>query len=696
MNAIRAFFGRVRKNGVRRTGAVNTVSMGRERTFVAYDIGEDTFIFEKGIDRALGTRPSVLIAAKGDLRRRTKGRVLTISTGNHSVAAFPLLDGRFWKLSNLPSPKRGEALMHAILCANVVEGRIEISQREVRSEGLFKADEWLLGTVGFALPDVVMLERNELTLEHYRRLGQEWRVKPLESTEAGMKCALAASKKRISCKLRYYHSARGVHFLSFAEFARFAGLARSEPEEFVRGLRELVSIFEGNAVSFTRMTKHRGHHEIELFGTRRGISVDKIVPELEKLMEAIELGRIGQLGVIQKADEIVELYRSLLSQPELADENSRTFTETLYMYVTGEIYAIVGEGSTPAFDDRRTALPGATFADGRPTYHPGVDDRTEVLLSNVRGMMSKDEAIEYANVYELHGENPKSGDEATREVVYKTTMRPLETSLVVKRLSTSSPGYARYVLARIGALRALGVTLSGYYRMLRRRATSGRERSYDYYLRMRCPGEPLEAIPPYYFCTADDSSVEEKDIVLGVAGLMGDAAAQNLAMKKYDAATDSPLFGIGKEIYDFEYDNKEGRVTPKGVATCSIRGSLGWPCTDLTEENLARAFDFYLSRYARVMLDFQRGHSAPLAEVAETFMEGFERRTNAMEWHMSVMRDRFEDFVPEVPSRFAFARKWRFLMWSLERQRRRMAQVRKLFLEKVEEVANEDDRNHPQ
>jgi hypothetical protein len=41
------------------------------------------------------------------------------------------------------------------------------------------------------------------------------------------------------------------------------------------------------------MVKHRGHHEVELFGVPRGVAVEKVVPELEKLMESIALGRIG-------------------------------------------------------------------------------------------------------------------------------------------------------------------------------------------------------------------------------------------------------------------------------------------------------------------------------------------------------------------------------------------------------------------
>ena len=178
MNAIRQFLSRICQTGVRRPGCVKTVAMGRERVFRAWDVGDDTFIFEKGISTHLGERPSVLVAEKRDLRHGKVGRVFTMTTGNHSVAAFPLLDGRFWKISRLPSSRRGDVLMHCILCANVVNETIEISQRDVPSPKLYAADGWLLGSLGFAMNDIVMGDRNETTLAHYRELGQEWRVKP--------------------------------------------------------------------------------------------------------------------------------------------------------------------------------------------------------------------------------------------------------------------------------------------------------------------------------------------------------------------------------------------------------------------------------------------------------------------------------------------------------------------------------------
>ena len=74
MSAIRQLLNRVKTEGARRSGTVTTVSMGRERTFEAFDIGDDTFVLEKGVVGHLGERPSVLLVEKRQLRRRTKGR----------------------------------------------------------------------------------------------------------------------------------------------------------------------------------------------------------------------------------------------------------------------------------------------------------------------------------------------------------------------------------------------------------------------------------------------------------------------------------------------------------------------------------------------------------------------------------------------------------------------------------------------
>ena len=681
---------RFKREWTRRPSGVTTRAMGRERHFNAFDLGDDTFVFERGVWKGLDEQASVLIVDKSELRRGAHGYVMTATTGNHSVAALPLLGGQFWDLAKVPQHRRGEVMMQAVLCANVVGGKLEISQRDVPCRRLTAIDDWLTGTLHFPMGSVVMVERNDATLEYYRSRGQEWRVKPLAWTENEMKVALAASRKKISTGFRYYHSVKGVHFLSYSDFHAFAALADTDWDSFRAQLRELVSVFEGHEMSFTRMPKYHGHHEIEFFGLSRGVALERIVPKLELLMEGIVLGRVPQMVAERRIMEIDVLYKSLLTRPEMADDRSAAFISTLYMHLTGEIYSVMGEGATPAFDDRRTALPGATFVEGRPVFHPGVDARSEVLLSNIRALVSKDENVEYANVYELRNENTPDPDGksiglgATREIVYKTNRCPLERSLVEKRLSHPGRGYGGYVMSRIEVFKSLGVALSEY-RLLRRRAHE-RKRVLDYFIRTRCEGEPREDIPANYFQMAGEfggrEAGEDPQVVTALALLMGDAAAQNLVMKKYDPVTKSCLFDVGKEIYRFAFDIKAGRQMPRTVSCCSIRGSFGWPDLSFTDANLDAVATFYMKAYAEALRRFAAAHQiVPEGELAKSFFEGFEFRSRAVEWQFTIRRDQFESFDPHLPGRYGFLPKWRFVLWSLERQVRRMDDFKAAFFD---------------
>ncbi len=678
---------RILDGAPRRAAAVVTRAMGRRRLFHAYDVGDDTFVFEKGVWLHLDAHASVLVVAKRDLRHNGgPGYVMTVTTGNHSVAALPLLQGQLWDLCRLSSARRGETMMYGVLCANVVGGKLEISQRDVPCRRLAAADDWLTGTLGFACGDVVMVERNEQALEHFRRRGQEWRVKPLAWTGREMSAALAASRKRISTDIRYYHGSRGVHFLSYAGFHRLCEQAKDDFPAFRAGLHELVSVFEGHETSFLRQNKYHGHHEVELFGLPRGVALERLVPELELLMEKIELRRISEADAAARMAEIDALFKSLLTRPELADDTSKAFVETLYMYLTGEIYSVMGEGATPAFDDRRTALPGARFEQGRPAFDPLCDARSEVLLANLRALVSRDEFVEYANVYELRTVDDELdlpiGEGTTREVVYKTNRRPLAASFVEKRLARTGHGYGSYVIARAQGFKSLGVALPDYRLLRRRRNEKVRG---DFFIRTRCEGEPLADIPSGTFQLAGEfggaEAGEDPQVVLALAFLMGDAAAQNLAMKKYDPATRTPRYDVGKEIYRFGYDIKAGRLLPQGVSFCSVRGSLGWPDVSHTDRNLDAIAAFYLASYAKALADFAAKHPvSPLADLGERFFAGFEFRLRALEWAFTLQRDAFEDFDPALPPRYGFLPKWRFALWALERHVRRIASLRAKFL----------------
>ena len=684
----------LRAEGVRRPGKVVRTFMGREMQFQAYDRGNDTLVFENDVWAHVDERASVLFARKRDLGvGGARGHVVTFTTGNHAVAAMPLLGGELWNLCRIPSSRRSEVMSGSVLCANVVAGRIEVSQRDVPCKLLVEIDEWLRGDMGFAPEDVVFADRNEETLDHFRTLGEEWRVKPLVWSEREMRAALDSSRKTIGISLRYYHSSRGVHFLSYTDFHAFVARAAEDPSAFRAQLCELASRFEECDTSLLRQPKFRGHHEVELFGIPPGVAEERLLPALEKL--AAEVCKpcrgaaplaVSQLKALAAADS---LYKSLLASPEFADDTSREFTESMYAHLAGAVYAISNDGGAPAFDQRRTALPGATFVDGVPSYHSGCDARSEILLSNLRGLLSKGEKLEYANVYELRSEDPAAaaiptGSGKTREIVYKTNLGPTTRALVEKRLSHPGAGYGEYVLARIAAMKALGVSLAEY-KLLRRRATR-RRGVYDFYIRTRCEGDPLWRLPANLFRAGERARTDEDaHVVRALAGYIGDAAAQNMAMKKYDPVAKSCLFGVGKEIYRFSYDIKTGRQMPSGVSICSVRGSFGWPDVSCTEENFEACAKFYASAYAKTLHRFAKAHSAvPREELAAAFLDGFEHRSRAMAWEYRRQHDAFESFAPTLPSTYDFHRKWRFVLWSLLEQSRAVDAMKTAIFENIQ------------
>ena len=689
------FIARVRREARQKPAHVTLKAMGHERVFYGYDWGGDTFVFEKDVWKNLENHSPILIVRKQDLVKGTGGYILTLTTGNHTVAAIPLLSGLFWNLGRVPATQRSKVLQTRIVCANVVNGVIEMSQREVPASSITSADEWLQ-SVGFALHEVIMAERNDVTLEFYRRQGQEWRIKPLAWTRREMESALAASRTRINTCLRYYHSAKGVHFLAYSDFHALIGLVGSDYALFVECLRELVSIFEGDVRSCMRTLKFHGHNEIELFGLRRGVACERLVPELEKLMEGIALKRLNPDEVTARLQGIDGLFKASLERPELSQEESDDFVETLYMHLTGEIYYGHGGSVSPAFDDRRTALPGATFRGGRPDFHPGADDRTRVLLANVEQMMSQDEVVEFANIYEVRSESDATNNLAvgvgvTREIVFKTNRRPLCTSLIEKRLALKTPGYGSYMLARVQAFKALGVGFGEYRLLMRLDSHAGREM--NYFIRNRCPGEPVDDIPPRMFQKTGEfggsEEGEDPDVVLALGALLGDAAAQNLTLKKFFPENRGCRFGVGKEVFEFGYDIMSKREMPMRVTLCSIRGCFGWPDTSYTEGNLNTLFDFYIGCYAQVLYRYWCKHkeAVQLEELVERFFDGFEFKTREMHWNYSVRREQFDEFDPLLRKHYAFGKKWRFALWSLDRQLRRIDQLRVLFAEKVSRVA---------
>jgi hypothetical protein len=695
-NVIWSLIGRIRREARRKPEVVTLRVMGQDRVFLAFDWGSDTFVLERGV-WAMAERQDrdpILIVRKSVLVSGAPGFVFTLTRGNHSVAALPLLGGQFWNLGRVAPKRRTAVMTHDVVCANVVGDTIEISQRDVPTRRVVDADDWLRSMMGLALDRVVLAERTDVTLDYYRRQGQEWRIKPLAWTRKEMELALHASRARIGTCLHYHHSAKGVHFLTYPDFRQLVQHVESDYSSFVACLRELVAIPEGLKGSYMRSDKFHGHHEIELFGLRPGQAEREIIPKIEQLIEGITLNRLGREDVVAAMQHLSDVFRQSLVAPELADEASDAFVETMYKHLTGEIYYGTPDEVTPAFDDRRTALPGATYRGGRPEVHPGADDRSRAIIEYVAASLSHHEMIDYVNLYEVRGVNETTlGHGATREIVYKTNRMPLSTRLIEKRLAHTGSGYGNYMMARVQAFRCLGASFGSYHLLARHDRRS--ERDVHYFIRSRCPGEAFGAIPRSRFLLPSDSGgaegAEDPETILAVAALAGDAAAQNMVLKKYIPQTRNCRFGEGKEIIEFGYDVQRMREMPLRVHLCSARGTLGWEDTAWTPANLQAVFEFYTSCYAKVIHAFWLAHRdfIRIEPLRTRFLDGFAGRIREMNWNYISRREQFDAFEPNVNPAFQFRAKWAFALWALERQARRMDIVQVLFTTKLEQLVAE-------
>ena len=90
---IKRFFRKLRTAAARRPQRVVVTAMGSQKVFHAYDLGADTIVFERDVWEVMDEHASVLVAEKNDLAPGSFGHLLTVTSGNHSVAALPLLSG---------------------------------------------------------------------------------------------------------------------------------------------------------------------------------------------------------------------------------------------------------------------------------------------------------------------------------------------------------------------------------------------------------------------------------------------------------------------------------------------------------------------------------------------------------------------------------------------------------------------------
>jgi hypothetical protein len=305
--------------------------------------------------------------------------------------------------------------------------------------------------------------------------------------------------------------------------------------------------------------------------------------------------------------------------------------------------------------------------------------------------LSHNEYAEFINICDVRSTKVlSSGSGQSREIVMKTNRTPVPNAYVQKRLSSVRAGYANYLLTRANVFRSLGADYP-FFQLISVTSHDQHKGETPYFIRSRCPGDPLDAIPAALLKVDPENpeSNEDPNVILKLAELYGWAAAQNLVVKKYiPGETPTCRFGRGKEIFQFIYDARYHRPMPARVRVCSIRGTMGWPNLTQNSTNLRDVHRFYLHAYAVALGKFWRQHAetCTLNECASAFFNGFERKTEAMQWAYYRDRENFDTFDPGLRPVYNFRARLDFALWGLDRAGKDLPALREHFMDHVRDV----------
>ncbi len=675
---------------------------GNTRNFVKYDIGPDSIIAEEGILRPKyhDRRRSVIFANKSALKRGARGLLITATIGDFGSILIPLLLGKLQVPSRIQPQDYTPTIRDRILLIGVESDGLKFFQRDTDFTLLIQADAWFQKQ-GVPLDAITFQESTVDAIAYCQPLGQLWRINRQACTQSEISDVIDDAWQFGGHECHYYISQKGVAYLPFWEFKHVGDLCKANFEAFSSVLKEWVSIADGFPLSNMRRIKYHDKHAVELLGVDRHISDTVITSALELLCQNITLGRMTQQEAYDTYQGILEIFQHTCKSHLLSLDNVEAQI-ALYQLILEQTDAPIP--SRIRLDERRIALPGATFINGKPHFHPGVDTRTRAIIRHITQSLNQDEAIDYLNVFLLRSSKSLDIVGNSREIVYRTNCAPGEISLIEKKLAQHAVDYGRYMLTRAKSFQALSIVYPDFQLVSRQEAIGkSTQRVSHYFLRTRCPGEPLDAIGKNYFEPAHvesetrgllqaDLPDEDRQTVIALAAFLGRAAAMNLIVKKYiktAKGTATCRFNKGKEIFQFAYCQAQQREVPIAVRICSVRGVMGWPSLETSQQNLDAIYAFYTPIYAKALFDFWLKHrtATSLNDLASAFYDGYEQQLCESHWAYQQRRDEFDQFTPQLSARYHFVEKWQFTLWAMNRHYHDIPTTRERFMDAVGDLA---------
>lgn len=670
--------------------STHTIETSRGRvSFTCYRYNNDLFLLPDGsLKYRRAHRYPAIAIQQADLNLSSKkGWLFAFCEGNFSTLLTPLFSGAFGKeLANIPKEKRSDTLLYRVVYMNRSKKGLELFQRDTAFNLLIEADQWL-ESLGLALDQRLFFERTPEILKYTEEHGLLWRVRPKVYALDEKKETIRHAWQRVESSACYYVSIRGVHWLCYEEFSRIVKLVEKDMEAALACLYEWVAAPRGKALAAMCRPK-ANHHAIEFLGVKREDAEIYLIAPLMELLAAVKAKKVKQKDLADAFLALQRIFFHLLEDPQYADLSTPEMVDKCYTLLFDDSKSKPVQ-QTIDFDERRMAVPGVSFIDGKAIPHPGADAHSLMIVNHFAQRLSFNEKIESINIFVVRSTKTLTSESSrSREIVIKTNRTPVPISYIQKKLSSVRVGYSDYLLARANVFRSLGSDIPAF-EVLTIDARGQSEES-PYFLRTRCPGDPINAIPDSYFKINVNNlnGAEDPDVVLDLARLYGSAAADNLVAKKFIPKKNISRFGIGKEIFEFIFDPFKHRLMPARVQTCSIRGTMGWPDITQNEANLQDVHRFYLNNYATVLGNYWRQHAeaCTLNECANAFFDGFMRKIEAMHWAYLQNKANFDTFNPHLRSAYNFRAKLDFAFWSLCRVTEDLPQTRERFLDAVRAV----------
>ncbi len=448
------------------------------------------------------------------------------------------------------------------VCSDAVSLVLRNSYLLIRSdpidmEHIFTADELIQSFLPKERIQFTGIHLSEVR-EKLRQRGESWRISPPPRSVREIAEYMRSSRVQVSTGLTVYYNAQtGGRFLTFEEFMRIRPLLRSDRDEALARLKEILHLFA--------RVNSWGNHELSFF-----LPADKHLDftGIERAVALLDLPPAGN-----RTDEIEAVFDAFADRfaqaagSELAidDDDNAVWRTTMFCRLFDIDEHEVEEwvlGLSHEFHLNVKWLPGATVVDGDLRFDPAASPRVKGILSHLWNrsegfvsinlgrveypLTSRDISGEEREVY-LVVMTQKNGDENIRLLRHMKwdVLHRIKLGAPLHKAIKATVLYRDYIFDRLHAAAELGFPILSYSEITMEEDVPGLGKIQSFFFdRQYVPGMVTDKIPLAYY--------RRPQFIVDLARLLGAAASFTLVLGKASPRTGKVFYDDGDELIQFD------------------------------------------------------------------------------------------------------------------------------------------------